>query len=214
MPEESDSPVPVPVPVPVPAPVEVLDAPDALVCQLCGVSLTPSSARSVSGHTACQRCLDQIEVELAEKEAGTSSVPLAAVGTLVGALAGAAVWAGVAISSGYAIGYIAVLVGFLAGKGATLATGGKHGRPLQIVAVAGAVIGLLVAHYAIFANGMHAMALEEEGVEISYIDPFITSNFVPYMQSRTGLFDLLWVFLAVSTAWRGPAGPQLSVDRS
>jgi hypothetical protein len=188
--------------------------PIELVCQLCGVALTPATAHSVSGHAACERCLDQIQAEIAEKEAGSSSVPVAAVGTLVGALAGAAVWAGVSISTGYAIGYIAVLVGFLAGKGATHATGGRHGRPLQIVAVAGALIGLLAANYAIFAHGMHTMVLEEDGTVLSYLDPFITSNFMPYMQSKTGLFDLLWVFLAVSTAWRVPAGPQLTVDRS
>ena len=77
-----------------------------------------------------------------------------------------------------------------------------------------AVFGLRAATYAIFAHGMKALAFEDQGVVIGYRAPFITTNFGAYMKSRTGMFDLLWVFLAVSSAWRVPAGPRLHVTRS
>jgi hypothetical protein len=184
-----------------------------LTCKLCGVALDPESVLTVSGHTACAKCVQQLETEVAETQAGVGSVPLALAGTLAGALLGAAVWAAIAIATDYEIGYVAVLVGFLAGKGATLATGGAHGRSLQQVAVVGALFGLVAAKYVIFAHAGKQYFAEELGEVIGYLDGRIASAFVESLREMTGLFDLLWIFIAVTAAWRVPASPTLNVAR-
>ena len=185
----------------------------AATCSLCGIELEPGSNVTVGGHASCATCLEQLQSELAESQAGAGSVPLGLLGTLAGAGLGAAVWAGIAIATDYEIGYVAVLVGFLAGKGATLATGGAHGKPLQLVSAVGAVVGLLVAKYAIFAYAFKEYVAEEFDEVVGYLDPEILEAFFEALGEMTGLFDLLWIFLAVSTAWRAPASPTLRVEK-
>ncbi len=196
--------------------IEGTEAPaaDAHQCAMCGVALTPSSTFSVSGHPACEKCVNQLEDEIAAKQAGATSMPMAVAGTLVGAVVAAAVWVGIVMSTNYEIGYVAVLVGYLAGKGAVLFTGGAHGRPLQVVAVAGAVFGLVLAKYAIFAHDLKEYAAEEYGEVLGYFDPQVTSLFIESLGETTGLFDLLWIFFAVTAAWRVPASPELEVTRA
>lgn len=183
-------------------------------CSLCGVALSAGSALSVSGHVACERCVAQLQDEVAAKQAGAASLPLAVVGTLVGALVAAVVWAGIAIATDYEIGYVAILVGFLAGKGAVIATGGAHGRTLQVIAVAGSVIGLLLAKYAIFAHEVKTYVLEEYGEAIGYLDTRTMQLFTEALTEMTSLFDLLWIALAVGAAWRVPASPELEIGRA
>jgi len=186
----------------------------ATSCALCGARLPPDGGLFVGGHRTCQACIDQLAVELAEGEASSAQVPLGAAGSLVGGLLGAAVWAGIALGTDYEIGYVAVLVGFLAGKGATLATGGGHGQLLQVVAVVGALLGLAAAKYALFAHELKEYVASEFGETIGYLDEQVLANFPDYMGEATGAFDLLWIFLCVTTAWRGPASPTLQIEGS
>jgi hypothetical protein len=195
-------------------PTAVAEGRSALDCQLCGAALRPQTAFTVGGHVTCQACLDQLEAEIAEGEVDGARLPAALLGSLLGALVGAAVWAGIVIATDYEIGYVAVLVGFLAGKGAALATRGGHGPLAQKVAVVGALFGLVAAKFAIFAHVVKQFVFEEHGELIGYFDEQILANFPDFLVGEmTGLFDLLWIFLAVTTAWRGPASPTLHVAR-
>ncbi|GJM23204.1 MAG: hypothetical protein DHS20C15_31190 [Planctomycetota bacterium] len=185
--------------------------PDELSCQLCGVELMHETTMTVNGHPTCRECVAELAAEVAEKEASGSSVPVALVGAAIGGVLGAAVWAGIAIGSGWSIGYVAVLVGFLAGQGAKLAARGGHGQPLQIAAVAGAVFGLLAAKFAIYAHAAKPYLEEQAGAAISYFDSQILSTFPDALKDMSSAFDLLWIFLAVTAAWRVPATPQLEL---
>lgn len=193
-------------------PQEESGASEELRCQLCETPLRPEDALRVNGVPTCRACVVEVSTEVAESQAGAASVPLGFVGALVGAALGAAAWIGVSLSTDYEVGYIAVLVGWLAGKGAVLATGGAHGRPLQVAAVAASVLGLVTAKYVTFAAWM----LENTGdgrFELGrLVDPELVSQFTDDIGGQFGAFDLLWVFLAVTAAWRVPATPQLEVD--
>ena len=186
----------------------------AMTCQLCGVPLQPATALAVGGHLACARCVEQLQYELQEREADGSVAPMGVVGALLGAFLGAAVWIGIAIASDFEIGYIAVLVGYLAGKGAVMLTGGRHGQLLQVLAVVGALIGLLAAKYFTFAHYFREYALEEHGASIGYFAPETLETFPLALPDMLSAFDLLWIFLAVTAAWRVPASPQLAVARA
>ncbi len=184
-------------------------------CQLCGVKLAPGTARFVSGHAACAACVEQLQAEVSESEAGVGSLPTASLGALVGALLGAAAWVGIVIATEYEVGYVAILVGFLAGRGTVLASGGRHGKPLQVLAGIAAVLGLLVAKYALLAHYVVASATADDpAAAVSYFDPFIVENFIPYLREDSSFFDALWIFFAVTAAWRQPASPSLHLDDS
>jgi len=182
-----------------------------LTCQLCDAPLLPGDAMRVNGLPTCRACVVDVSTELAEKQADASSVPLGVLGALVGAALGAAVWVAIAIQSGYAIGVVAVLVGWLAGQGAVLATRGAHGRPLQGAAVIGAVLGLLAAKYGLFAADQAPLVAERDGTPVAYFTQRLVAGFFENLGESVRAFDVLWVFLAVTAAWRVPASPQVDV---
>src|SRR5262245_8545103 len=93
------------------------DAPNAPRCVLCQAELPPGASRRVNGQQVCAVCASQVEKELAASKGSAFGFLPAAVGGLVGAVAGGLAWAAIAIMSGYEIGYVAVLVGWLAGHG-------------------------------------------------------------------------------------------------
>src|SRR5262249_22605363 len=106
----------------------------SIACALCGTALPPGSSRTVNGHPACLNCALQVQRELAAQAATSAGMLPALVLGLVGALIGAAVWAAIAAAAHLAIGYVAVLVGFLAGLGVKIGAGAARGKPLQILA--------------------------------------------------------------------------------
>lgn len=185
---------------------------DEPTCALCGVSLAGAQAYAVNGHPSCASCAEQIHAELLDKQAGGGAAPLGLVGALLGGALGALVWAGITLSTEYEIGYVAVLVGFLAGKGASLLTGGGHGRLLQVLAVIGAVGGLVGAKYAMFSYGFVEYVQAEYGETLGWFDPEIVEAFPEALREMTNAFDILWIVFAVGAAWRVPAGPRMSIE--
>jgi len=129
--------------------------------------------------------------------------PLGAVGLgLAGALAGAAVWTVISITAKYEVGYVAVLVGFLAGRGVRLGARGTVGKGLRGTAVALAVLGLASARYGIFAW------LVAQHESVSPLDSRILPAFAQNLGNLFTPYDLLWVFLAMTAAWRAAVPPQ------
>ena len=98
--------------------------------------------------------------ELLEKRKSGSFV-LGIVAACVGALIGAAVWAVVAVFLHIEIGYLAILIGFLAGLGGLKFAGepsAKLGEAVSIVAIAGIWMG----GYASFVAQVYGSDFEED----------------------------------------------------
>ena len=168
-------------------------------CALCGGAIAAGEQRSVQGRPVCASCAQQLEQEL-EAERGSARLPFAAAGGLAGALVGAGVWAAVAVFGNLEIGIIAVLVGFLAGQGARLGAGNARGTPYQVAAAATALVGLLAAKYFIFAQ-FGAQELAESGMDVGPFHPALLQLFPRVLPGMLSPFDLLWVFIALSSAW-------------
>ncbi|HEV8356013.1 MAG TPA: hypothetical protein VGQ17_04510 [Gemmatimonadales bacterium] len=102
---------------------------------------------SANDKTFCAGCKGRIESALA----GEGNFGRGLLFGLGGALLGATVYYGVAAVSGYEIGLIAILVGWLVGRGVQLGSKGPGGRKYQIAAVgitylaiAGSYVALVV----------------------------------------------------------------------
>lgn len=86
------------------------------------------------GKTVCERCKRQIEWHLAEG-AGFAGFLKALVFGSIGGLLGAGLWYAVRALTEYEVGLIAILVGWLVGRGVNLGTGGRGGLGFQALAV-------------------------------------------------------------------------------
>jgi hypothetical protein len=180
-------------------------------CVLCQVGLQPGASRRVNGQEVCPACATQVETELAATRGSALGLVPGAIGGLAGALLGAGVWAAIVVFTQYEIGYIAVLVGFLAGHGVRLGARGARSVALQTLAAALSLVGLLLAKYLIMAHFTIA-ALAEEGIQAGYLDPRMIAVFPVALVDMVSPFDMLWVVLAIAAASRAPAPLAVTVE--
>ena len=124
-----------------------------------------------------------------EPEETSLALPLLA--GLVAAIAGGLAWGFVVDWTGYEIGIAAWAVGALVGYAVLTAAGGRKAVELQVAAVVLALLGVLLGKYLAFAfvNDLGALS----GDTFSFFRDNVRQLF--------GLFDLVWIGLAVATAW-------------
>jgi hypothetical protein len=135
-------------------------------------------------------------------EASSSLLPAIAAG-LVAAIVGGIAWGVIVKTSDYEVGIVAWGIGFVVGTVVVLATRGAKGPRLQVIAVVCALIGILLGKYL-----SYALIVQEEaksvGQSIGLFSGDMFSFFRDDVDAVFGLFDLLWIGLAVFTAWRIP----------
>jgi hypothetical protein len=179
-------------------------------CALCSKPLPEGPPRYVNHQPVCPSCEQQVLAELEGHKAGAAHYPTAVVAGLLGAVVGAGVWAAIGIMTKMEVGYIAVLVGFLAGYGVKLGARGKGGLGLQLVASALAVFGLLAAKFFIVSYMIVAES-KANGLDVSYFDSQVFDVFQIVLPQMVNGFDILWVVLAIGAAFKIPAPPKVHV---
>jgi signal peptidase I len=115
---------------------------------------------------------------------------------LLVALAGAAVWALVVKATEYEIGALAWGIGLATGAAASVVARRKTAE-VQLAAVTAAAVGVLVGKYFTFA----LVVQEESGGTIGLFSADMRSLFRDNLGTIFGLYDLLWIALAVGSAW-------------
>jgi hypothetical protein len=134
---------------------------------------------------------------------------LALLAGLVAAVVGGVVWGLVVKLSEYEVGIVAWGIGLVVGF-AVAAVSRARGPALQAVAVACALFGILLGKYLSYALVLQEEA-DAQGVDIGLFSSDMWSFFREDLDLVFGWFDLLWIGLAVYTAWRAlqPAKPEL-----
>ena len=102
-------------------------------CAFCQAPLV-SSYFDLNGQPACEACRYKVEAEMATSP-GMSGFFKAALAGLGAALVGAGVYYAVLALSGYEVGIIAILVGFLVGRAVRWGSQGRGGWAYQTLAV-------------------------------------------------------------------------------
>jgi len=142
-------------------------------------------------------------------ESSGSLLPAVAAG-LVAAIVGGIVWGLIVKISDYEVGIIAWGIGFVAGTAVVFAARGAKGQRLQVIAVVSAIVGVLLGKYLSYAFVVQEEA-DAAGVSLGLFSSDMFRFFREDLENIFGLFDLLWIGLAVFTAWRVPqveqAGP-------
>ena len=139
-------------------------------------------------------------------------------GAAVAALLGAGAWALIAAATGYELGLVAWAIGGLSGFGAVMFANGHADGRIQLIAVVASLGGILMGKYLSFLSLYNDMAAQLSGEDLAFLedladDPGVglqltelsfSTGFPTFMEwgMMLGLFDVLWIFLAVSTAWK------------
>jgi hypothetical protein len=133
-----------------------------------------------------------------DRSAAALYVPAILAG-LVAAIAGGVAWGLIVKSTDYEIGFAAWGIGFLTGLAVLTATRGARGLPLQVIAIACALLGIVLGKYLAFVWVL------QEGANGLNISVFSSNAFNLFRRNLDIVFDwidLLWVGFAVYTAWR------------
>ncbi|MNN23827.1 hypothetical protein D3C81_1372350 [compost metagenome] len=141
-----------------------------------------------------------------------SNVGLSVVAALIAAIVGGAVWALIVILTNYEIGIVAWGIGGLTAYGTAMFA--KKITPIhQIVAVLASLIGILLGKYVAFSYIVHQ----------GYSGMFDSGTFSLFSENITlmfGAMDIIFILLAVATAWQLPiklaankASNQVPVDQ-
>ena len=157
-------------------------------------------------------------IKVAEEEQLTnSSILPALIGGGLSAVLGGGLWALIAIGTGYVIGFMAWGMGWLTGFAVLLFSRGKRGIPLQIISVISSVLGIAIGKYFIFFHYLKDEVTKQYGKEIassiSILMEEVIYDFIEGIGSMVGGFDILWIILAVITAWRIPKGLGIKLGR-
>jgi hypothetical protein len=185
---------------------------ELVTCALCNSEVPRESTYIVNARVGCAECVAKVRAELATQVPAGMNILVAGVCGLAGALVGAAAWSGVAIATDLEVGYVAVLVGFLAGLGVKLGAGKQRGPLLQYLAAGLSVVGLVAAKYMLFAHAVVVVG-HERGIELSYFDTRFLSVFPEALGQMLGVFDVLFLVLALGAAYRVPKAHVVSIAR-
>lgn len=176
---------------------------DAISQKLVEIGVDPNDAAAIvqSINTQLVNVAKQEEIEPA-------SMLGAVIGGILAAVLGGIIWGLIVISTGYEIGYMAWGIGGLAGFAVLLLAKGKRGIPLQTVAVVASVLGIFIGKYLTFFHYLKEAVSKSHGVEAAASLSIVSENVIQVFLDRIDLmlsgYDILWVILAVVTAWSIP----------
>jgi hypothetical protein len=141
-------------------------------------------------------------------ESGQLSILPALLGGGLAAIVGGSIWGFIVILTGYVIGYMAWGIGLLSGYAVVFFSRGGKGIPLQVIAVLSGILGIVIGKYATFFHFAKKAVAKQHGeavaANVSFLSEKVLHLFLRNIGSMVSGFDILWVFLAVITAWRVP----------
>jgi hypothetical protein len=151
-------------------------------------------------------------MEIVGETTPSRRVATAGAAALAAALVGGVAWALIVRSTEYEVGLVAWGIGWLAGSAALSAGRGVRGVPVQAVALVAALLGILLGKYLSFAWALQEAA-RDLGMSLGLFSSEMRGFFRESLGDVFGWMDLLFVGLAVYTAWRIPARPELPPAR-
>jgi len=154
--------------------------------------------------------VDIISETADEERMSYGSILPALVGGVIAALVGGVLWGKIVIITGYEIGFMACGIGLLSGLAVVLFARGKRGVPLQVFAVLSSVLGIIMGKYFIHFHFLKEAVAQEHGTaaasNVSMFSEGVIQVFLENAYSMVDGFDILWLILAVITAWEIPQG--------
>ena len=181
-------------------------------CGLCGTPLASEYYR-VHGRTACAGCASAAQNGQANGQKNTAFTRALLFG--IGAAAvGLAGYAAFTIATNFYIGYVALGVGYIVARAIKFGSGGRGGRPFQIVAVILTYLAIALAEIpiALWEVRAHLPSGRMLAVAIRLLPIGLTSPIREMRDPIHGLINLVILYVGLQIAWRGTAAPRATVE--
>lgn len=128
-----------------------------------------------------------------------------AVGGMLMAVLGGAIWAALATLSQVEVGFLAWGIGAACGFAVVVAARGRRGVAMQTIAVVSSIFGFLLAKYGTFFYSLKQLFIQELGLasvlDMTMFSTAIVGIFLESLPSMLNPWIALWVMLAIVTAW-------------
>lgn len=183
-----------------------------VVCRQCGQTLTTTDAREVTaGGVFCAPCFTALaqHVKATIRRQGEDiNHANAALGGVAGGLLGALVWWGFTALTHVSFGLVAVVIGYLVGRGVVMASGGKRAPSLQVISVLIAAVAYGYASYLVQRTFLLKAiaddpALQAAGARVPLFAP--PAFMFDVLRAGFQVFDLVFLAIVVYQAWKMPA---------
>ena len=187
---------------------EATDAAEvAATCAQCSKTLTLDDRVSSGDREFCRACHASLRAELEQAFAAQSSdvnYVNAAVGAVLGGVIGVLAWWGFTALTHWAVGLLAVAIGFLVGYGAVRFSGGKRSAGLQLLSISVALASYFCATYLVNMTFINkAFADEGNAFRIGF-PPSSLDVLVRVVTAGFGVMDLVFLAIVVYEAWKIP----------
>jgi hypothetical protein len=192
--------------------IPITAAPEPTRCRQCYRVLAEGDDREVTtGGVFCGSCFaalkQHLEAELQRQGANINYVN-AALGGMVGGALGAVVWWGFTVVTHVSFGLVAVVIGYLAGKGVVMAAGGKRAVGLQVMSMVIAAVAYAFASYLVNRSFLLQAIADDPALRAGGASlPIFASPALMFAVIRAGfqVFDLVFLAIVIYQAWKMPA---------
>jgi hypothetical protein len=178
-------------------------------CVRCRQPLTQHFFR-LNGQPLCELCAN---AAVSASPQGADAAFLTAMIYGVGAaILGCILYAVVEIATGWTIGYVALAVGWLIGKGMKLGSSGRGGRRYQFVAVGLTYFSVSSASLVVILYGLrgHEMRISEQ-LALRMLEYILLSPFLSLRTGLSGIIGIFILFIGLQTAWSMAAGSEYQI---
>ena len=176
-------------------------------CAQCGKTLTPDDRVVAGGREFCRACYASLRAELEQAVVAQSSdinYANAALGAVLGGMIGVLAWWGFTVLTHWALGLLAVAIGFLVGYGTLRFAGGKRSAGLQSLSIAVALVSYFCATYLVNMTRINkALAEKGDAFRVGF-PPESLDLFLRVVTASFGLMDFVFLAIAVYEAWKIP----------
>jgi hypothetical protein len=166
--------------------------PTAPTCVACKAAIV-GSYHTVNGNLLCTACRQRLEAGWVGGQRSTRIAKALLLGT-AGAVAGAGVYYAVLALTGYEIGLIAIVVGYLVGRGVRTGSGGRGGPGYQAMAMG-------LTYVAIVSTYVPMIMSHSAGETPPIAAAIIAAIAMPFLLGTKNLIGLLILGFAVYQAW-------------
>ena len=180
--------------------------------------LTDQGMRSADASHLVETHYGKIVEKIARQQYRSEALIPAIAGGLLAAIVGGVIWGIVSLVTDREIGVMAWAIGWLTGYAVLIFAGKRKGLPLQLIAVVTAILGIAIGKYVTFVYQLKDAIDESYGAEVaselSVFSEEMFRQFIENIQMVVGGYDILWVVLAVATAWGIPKGSGIKVPET
>jgi hypothetical protein len=158
--------------------------------------VVPDQYYQVQAKVICPQCAERIRA--GQQAQPTGSFARAVLYGVGAALAGCAIYAAVAIVSGYEFALLAILVGWMVAKAIRYGSNGRGGRPQQILAVVLTYFAITASYIPVAFHGSSV----QPAINARLIGLMLAAPFLSLTSGVSGILTLIIIFVGMSQAWR------------